>query len=154
MTDTPPALVDILKPLELAAATGIPVSFDDARRLIVDAFEAGRHSAHRDVFTGPTGNLKDVTWGPGWVSRGGDTVRLNHKQEQVWRALVAKPGSVATGAALHEAMWPDETVTYNTLQVHVSKLRDLLAPLGIRVRCQRNVGYWLDITTAARQVAS
>jgi DNA-binding response OmpR family regulator len=58
--------------------------------------------------------------------------------------LVERFGAVAGRDSLTRRAWPEQRPTRNALDVHMSRLRRRIAPLGLTVRTVRSRGYLLQ----------
>ncbi|MDP9074041.1 MAG: helix-turn-helix domain-containing protein, partial [Actinomycetota bacterium] len=73
-------------------------------------------------------------------------VQLSPIHERLARCLLeAAEGVAAEGVAAEESLlehgWPDGDPSSNALRVHLHRLRRLVAPLGLEIRCVRNEGW-------------
>jgi DNA-binding winged helix-turn-helix (wHTH) protein len=59
----------------------------------------------------------------GRLTRGGETVPLRPKTWAVLQYLVERPGALVTKDALLEALWPDVSVSEDTLNKSIGELR-------------------------------
>lgn len=124
-------------------SVGESVHIDHARKLITDAYQAGVES----TVPQPEGTYKDITWGAGWVSRGDRRVVLSRKQHDVFCVLAAHFETIVATTDIRQRIWQGDFVSLNTIEVHVSSLRRVLAPLGIRIPTDRGYGgYRLTLT--------
>lgn len=63
-------------------------------------------------------------------------------------ALLERFGAVVGRESLARRAWPNTRASRNALDVHMSRLRRRIAPLGLRVRTVRSRGYLLHDTAA------
>ena len=76
----------------------------------------------------------------GHLSHRGRSVFLSPIDQRLAHALIERFGEVVAEPALIEAVWP-EGATNQALRVHVSRLRQRIAPIGLNVKCVRSSGY-------------
>lgn len=74
-------------------------------------------------------------------------VHLPPVQARLAQALIAASGRAVPARALMEAGWPDEAVSRNTLDVHLSRLRRRLTAIGLSVRSIRGRGWTIEPTS-------
>ncbi len=83
----------------------------------------------------------------GTVRAGAGVVHLPPVQARLAQVLLASPGRAVSALTLMEAAWPLETVSRNTLDVHLSRLRKRLAAIGLAVRSVRGRGWTVERTS-------
>jgi DNA-binding response OmpR family regulator len=72
----------------------------------------------------------------------GSEVRLTHKEFELFRCLVERPGRVLTRERLMERIWGDETdVDTRSIDAHIRRLRQKLGPARHHVETVVGVGY-------------
>jgi hypothetical protein len=76
----------------------------------------------------------------GHLSHRGRSVFLSPIDQRLAHALIEHFGQVVAELDLIEAVWP-EGATNQALRVHVSRLRQRIVPIGLRVKCVRSSGY-------------
>jgi DNA-binding response OmpR family regulator len=76
----------------------------------------------------------------GHLSHRGRSVFLSPIDQRLAHALIERFGEVVAEPDLIEAVWP-EGATNQALRVHVSRLRQRIAPTGLQVKCVRSSGY-------------
>ncbi len=82
----------------------------------------------------------------------GASVRLGGRAFDLLVALADRPGRVTSMDELMRALWPNQVVEENTLQVHISALRKLLGPEAIRTVPGR--GYLLVLPVDGGAIAA
>lgn len=70
----------------------------------------------------------------------GRSLFLSPIDQRLAHLLVENFGMIVTEADLIQTVWPDGA-SNQTLRVHVSRLRQRLAPLGLTIKCARAAGY-------------
>lgn len=88
----------------------------------------------------------DVARGAAFI--GGDSLTLSSREFALLSALVARGGEVATRAALAKAVWGEEEVSENALDVYVSYLRRRLSQHSDApaIATVRGVGFRLAVS--------
>jgi DNA-binding response OmpR family regulator len=81
--------------------------------------------------------------GDGLLRFGGRWVDLPPVERALADALVERFGAVVGRDALTRRAWPAARPTRNALDVHISRLRRRIAPLGLGIRTVRSRGYLL-----------
>jgi two-component system OmpR family response regulator len=71
-------------------------------------------------------------------------VQLSPIHERLARRLLETADGVAAEQSLLERGWPGGQPSSNALRVHLHRLRRLVAPLGLEIRCVRNEGWVLQ----------
>jgi len=74
----------------------------------------------------------------------GRWVDLPGVERALTAALVERFGAVVGRDTLTRRAWPDTKPTRNALDVHISRLRRRIAPLGLTIRTVRSRGYLLQ----------
>jgi two-component system, OmpR family, response regulator len=77
----------------------------------------------------------------------GRWVDLPPVEQALATALVERFGAVVGRETLTRRAWPEHRPTRNALDVHVSRLRRRIAPLGLAIRTVRARGYLLQSAT-------
>ena len=93
----------------------------------------------------------------GHLSHRGHSVFLSPIDQRLAHALIERFGEVVAERDLIQAVWP-EGATNQALRVHVSRLRQRIDPVGLKVKCVRSSGYVMtdgtgsdpDLTEPAR----
>jgi DNA-binding winged helix-turn-helix (wHTH) protein len=76
----------------------------------------------------------------GQVSHRGRSVFLSPTDQRLAHVLIDRFGEVVPEQELIDFAWP-EGATNQALRVHVSRLRQRIVPIGLRIRCVRSSGY-------------
>lgn len=71
-------------------------------------------------------------------------VQLPPIEARITQTLVESFGNVVAPDDLLRGVWPDETTSRNTLDVHISRLRRRLKNTGLHIRTIRSRGYLLE----------
>ena len=82
--------------------------------------------------------------GDGLLRFRGLWVDLPRVEHALAAGLVERFGAVAGRDSLTRRAWPEQRPTRNALDVHMSRLRRRIAPLGLTVRTVRARGYLLQ----------
>jgi len=85
----------------------------------------------------------------GHLSHRGRSVFLSPTDQRLAHALIDRFGEVVPEQELIEFVWP-EGATNKALRVHVSRLRQRIVPIGLRVTCVRSSGYVMTDDDAAQ----
>jgi DNA-binding response OmpR family regulator len=76
----------------------------------------------------------------GHLSHRGRSVFLSPIDHRLAHALIEHFGEVVPEPELIDAVWP-EGATNQALRVHVSRLRQRIVPVGLKLTCVRRMGY-------------
>ena len=75
----------------------------------------------------------------------GAPLRLTVREWQVLEFLVLRAGKMVNKDQISAALSrPEEEVSYASVEVHISRLRQKLEPAGIRIQSIRGFGYYID----------
>jgi len=88
----------------------------------------------------------------GHLTHRGRSVFLSPIDQRLANALIERFGKVVPERALIDLVWP-EGATNQALRVHVSRLRQRIAPTGLHVKCVRGSGYVMTEVGAAEATA-
>ena len=78
-----------------------------------------------------------------WLA--GNPLKLTAREWHVLEFLVTRSGKIVSKEQIVSAIsrW-DAEVSYNAVEVHISRLRSKLEPAGLRIHSIRGFGYYLD----------
>jgi DNA-binding response OmpR family regulator len=82
----------------------------------------------------------------GHLSHRGRSVFLSPIDQRLASALIERFGEVVTETDLLTAVWP-EGASNQALRVHVSRLRQRIVPVGLKITCVRSSGYVMTDST-------
>ena len=75
----------------------------------------------------------------------GQAVRLTIREWQILEFLVLRAGKMVSKDQIVSALSAsDDEVSYASVEVHISHLRQKIEPAGVRIRSIRGFGYYLD----------
>ena len=73
-----------------------------------------------------------------------EPMRLTVREWQVLEFLVLRAGKMVNKDQIVSALSVAEEVSYTSIEVHISRLRQKLEPAGIQIRSIRGFGYYID----------
>ncbi len=81
----------------------------------------------------------------GYVIASGTQIHLRPKEMAIFQALFLNRPRVISKQKLLDIVWPnvDEQPNYNTIEVYLRRLRQLLGPMGVQLKNKRGYGYYL-----------
>lgn len=97
-------------------------------------------------------NMLSIFPNDGYVQVSGSKIHLRPKEMSIFQALFLNRPRVISKQKLLDIVWPniDEQPNYNTIEVYLRRLRQLLEPTGIHLKNKRGYGYYLLADTGNR----
>jgi two-component system OmpR family response regulator len=90
----------------------------------------------------------DVEGSRAWL--GGQPLRLTGREWGVLKFLILRAGKIVSKEQILAGVArPDEEMSYNAIEVHISRLRSKLEPAGIQIHSIRGFGYYLEMDDQA-----